>query len=58
MERHCCLKPRLYALSLPQGVYLPLGVNICPTFLNTSMGKRLRLYVFKEEGQNSSFLFI
>ena len=35
-----CLKPRLYALSLP------LGVNICPTLLNTHVGKRLRLYVF------------
>ena len=27
-------------------VYLPLGVNICPSLLNTPMGKRLRLYVF------------
>ena len=39
-------KPRLYALSAPLGVYLPLGVNICPTLLNNPMGKRLRLYVF------------
>ena len=41
-----CLKSRLYALSLPLGVYLPLGVNICPTLLNTPVGKRLRIYVF------------
>ena len=40
------LKPRLYALSLPLGVNLPLWVNICPTLLNTPMGKWLRLYVF------------
>ena len=40
------LKPRLYALSLPLGVNLPLWVNNCPTLLNTPMGKWLRLYVF------------
>ena len=40
------LKAPLYALSLPLGVYLPLGVNICLTLLNTPMGKPLRLYVF------------
>ena len=40
------LKPRLYALSLPLGVNLPLWVNICPTLSNTPMGKWLRLYVF------------
>ena len=28
---HSLFKPRLYALSLPLGVYLPLGVNICPS---------------------------
>ena len=40
------LEPLLYALSLPLGVNLPLWVNICPTLLNTPMGKWLRLYVF------------
>ena len=46
LKFHRNLKPRLYALSLPLGVNLPLWVNICPTLLNTPMGKWLRLYVF------------
>ena len=40
------LKPRLHALSLPLEVYLPLGVKICPSLLNTLVGKWLHLYVF------------
>ena len=40
------LKPRLHALRLLLGVYLPKRVNICPSLLNTLVGKRLRLYVF------------